>query len=106
MPAGCYGDGSELDPVASLKEQEGLTLVVPQDRADVSGLNYEGVFRWVTLEVHSSLQAVGLTAAVSAALSQLDIAANVIAAAHHDHVFVPADRVHDALQALKELARD
>jgi hypothetical protein len=54
--------------------------------------------------MHSSLEAVGLTAAVATALAARGIAANVIAGARHDHVFVPAARADDALAALRDLA--
>jgi hypothetical protein len=57
----------------------------------------------ITLRVHSSLAAVGLTAAVAAALSDHGISANVVAAYCHDHIFVPADRAEEALAALRSL---
>jgi hypothetical protein len=50
--------------------------------------------------VHSSLEAVGLTAAVAGALTAAGISANVVAAFHHDHVFVPADRAEAAMAQL------
>ncbi|MGO2019037.1 MAG: ACT domain-containing protein [Psychrobacter sp.] len=85
-------------------ETEGLTLVLTKDKADEAGLNYEGVFRQITLTVHSSLEAVGLTAAVSTKLTSKDISANVIAAYYHDHIFVSNDKAEQALSALKELS--
>ena len=103
-PGASYGDGAELDPVAAIVEYEGLTLVLPRERADVSGVPYNGTFRMVTLQVHSSLVAVGLTAAVSAALAQRGISANVVAAFYHDHVFVPTERADEAVDALAALA--
>lgn len=92
-----------LEPIATFIESEGLTLVLTKDKADESGLNYEGIFRQITLAVHSSLQAVGLTAAVSTKLTAKGISANVIAAYYYDHVFVPSDKAEAALRALKEL---
>ncbi|MDX6678336.1 MAG: uncharacterized protein QOE31_2388 [Solirubrobacteraceae bacterium] len=79
--------------------------MLPRDQADRAGLPYDGDFARITLRVHSALDAVGLTAAISAALAARGISANVIAGHHHDHVFVPADRAQDAIAALKELSR-
>ena len=93
-----------LEPIATFKEAEGLTLVLTKDKADESGINYEGIFRQITLAVHSSLQAVGLTAAVSTKLTAKGISANIIAAYYHDHIFVSNDKAEQALLALKELS--
>lgn len=98
-----YGDGAKLQPIAAIVEEEGLTLVLPKSQADNAGELYEGVFRKITLEVHSSLSAVGLTAAVADVLYQHDISVNVIAAFYHDHIFVPACRAHEAMVALAQL---
>ena len=89
-------------PVATVLEAEGLTLVLPHHQADAAGLDYDFVAAWITLRVHSALDAVGLTAAVATRLADAGIACNVIAGHHHDHVFVPA---HDADAALAVLAR-
>lgn len=97
----------ELEPFATLgsfMEDEGLTLVLERGAADAGGLDYRHVFRCITLGIQSALDAVGLTAAVSRRLAQSGISANVIAAYHHDHVFVPAERAEEALAALEELA--
>ena len=95
-----------LEPIATFIESEGLTLVLTKDKADEAGLNYEGVFRQITLTVHSSLQAVGLTAAVSTKLASKGISANVIAAYYHDHIFVSLEQAEQALVALKELSSE
>jgi hypothetical protein len=58
---------------------------------------------WITLTVHSDLHAVGLTAAVADALAGKRISCNVVAAAHHDHLFVPVDEGAAALAALRDL---
>lgn len=85
-------------------EAEGLTLVIPKQRADQHGIAYEGTFRCITLSVHSSLEAVGLTAVIATKLTEHNISANVIAAYYHDHVFVQNGRAEDALSVLKALA--
>lgn len=82
-----------------------MTLIVPQHEADAADLSYEGVYRAITLTVHSSLSAVGLTAAVASTLADHGISANVVAAYYHDHVFVPADGAEAAVSALKALQR-
>ncbi|HBE70112.1 MAG TPA: hypothetical protein DDW52_18345 [Planctomycetaceae bacterium] len=98
-----YGEHAELAPIASFVESEGLTLVVPRSKADAAGATYDGVFSKITLQVHSSLNAVGLTAAVATALAKHDISVNVVAAFHHDHIFVPVSRAQDAMDALSSL---
>lgn len=97
-----YGDLAQLQPIASYQEPEGLTLVLGKQAADDVGLAYESVFNCITLLVHSSLDAVGLTAAVSGKLAANGISANVIAAYYHDHVFVPKDKAQRALQLLTD----
>ncbi len=85
-----YGDYAELQPIASFLEDEGLTLVIPRDRADKEGISYQSIFKRITLNIYSSLEAVGLTAAVSTLLAEPGISANMIAAYYHDHIFVSA----------------
>lgn len=104
LPNGAYGDGAELCPVASCVEKEGLSLTVPRERADAAGLAYDGVFRLISLSVHSSLEAVGLTAAISTTLAQHQISANIIAGHYHDHLLVPAGCAEDALNALASIS--
>ena len=86
--------------IAMLREDEGLSLIVPAEGAppDLPRM------RMITLQVHSALEGVGLTAAVAAALAEHDIAANVVAAYHHDHVFVPETQADAALAVLRALA--
>ncbi|MCA9947333.1 MAG: ACT domain-containing protein, partial [Anaerolineales bacterium] len=104
MGNGRYGDHPELEPIASFMEAEGLTLVIPKHRADAYGIPYGAVFKCITLSVHSSLEAVGLTAVIATKLAEHNISANVIAAFYHDHVFVQNGRAEEALAALEELA--
>jgi hypothetical protein len=99
-----YGDHSGLQPIASFSESEGLTLVIAKTTADLQQIHYESVFRCITLKVHSSLDAVGLTAAFAAKLAQHGISANVIAGYYHDHIFVRRELAHKAIEALKELS--
>lgn len=103
---GNYAEHAHLNPLASFKEQEGLTLILPLEAADSAGLTYESKFKQITLTVHSSLDAVGLTAAVATKLTEHGISANVVAAYYHDHIFVPSDKSAQAMAALKEFSND
>ncbi len=94
----------DLPAEARITESEGTTLVLPRAVADAEGLAYDAVFGWITLEVHSSLEAVGLTAAVSTTLAQAGISCNMLAGYFHDHLLVPVDRLDDALSLLRRLA--
>lgn len=88
------------------RELEGPSIVLPLADARARGLAFEGEMAWITLEVHSALDAVGLTAAVASALAAKGIACNVVAALRHDHLFVPVERGAEALRALRQLAAD
>jgi len=95
-------DFSKLSPLATYLEVEGLTLVLSKEVALANKLPFESVFKGITLTIHSSLDAVGLTAAVSTKLAEKGISANVIAAYYHDHIFVQSEKAELALEALGE----
>lgn len=88
------GDGFPAEAFALIREDEGLTAITPATGGD---------FARITLMVHSALEGVGLTAAVSAALAEAGIACNVVAGFHHDHLFVPWPRREEALAILQRL---
>jgi len=90
--------------VGTFREAEGLTLILPQATADRLGLSYDYVAAWLTLEVHSSLAAVGLTAAFAQTLAAAGISCNVVAGFYHDHLFVARAEASRALQVLQQLA--
>ena len=96
-------DPSPLAPLGTFREAEGLTVIVPEEVALRAGLTILFRSAWITLTVHSDLQAVGLTAAFAAALAQADIPCNVVAGAFHDHLFVPVETGPAALAALVAL---
>jgi len=102
---GKYSDYAHLSPLATFMESEGLTIIVPVEEAEKAQLIYEGTYKQITLTVHSSLDAVGLTAAVANKLASYGISANVIAAYYHDHIFVQTEEASKAILALKELSR-
>jgi len=85
---------------AMIVEGELTTLVLPVEAAQRAGLPVTIELAWLTLTVESSLDAVGLTAAVSRHLADRNIACNVLAGYHHDHLLVPASRAADAIVAL------
>ncbi|SDD80697.1 ACT domain-containing protein [Rhodococcus tukisamuensis] len=93
-----------LTAAATVAEENGLSLVVTKRDADIRGWTYHFEAGWITLRVHSALDAVGLTAAVSGRLAGIGISCNVIAGYHHDHLLVPVADVPRALDALTELA--
>lgn len=99
-------DADPRPALASVREDEGLSMVLTRAAADGQGLAYDYVAAWITLRVCSALQAVGLTACVSHRLAQAGISCNVVAGYHHDHLLVPAERALEALSALRALADD
>ena len=92
-----------LDVVASVREPEGLTLVLPAAQADARGMEALWRGRWITLELETQLELVGLTARFATALAERGIACNVVAGARHDHLFVPVDRAEEAALLLSDL---
>jgi hypothetical protein len=99
----CVDDGrSKVSPVATIREREGLTIVLAREEADQARLPYDLVHAWITLNLQTALDHVGVTARFSAALAD-GIACNVIAGFHHDHLFVPAHRGNEALAILRAL---
>lgn len=96
----------KLNPLCCFVEEEGLTLILNKSIAIAQGLEFDGVFKKITLKVHSSLNAVGLTAIVASKLKDCNISANVVAAFYHDHVFVQSSLSEKALNCLKDLTRE
>jgi hypothetical protein len=93
-----------LKPRATFREKEGLTLVLEEDEAIEAELDFDAVFSLITLSVHSSLEAVGLTAAFATKLASHGISANVIAGYYHDHIFVQKHKTNAAMNALNEFS--
>jgi hypothetical protein len=88
------------------REKEGITVILPRRKADELGMTYSFIASWISLRVHSSLEAVGLTAIFSAALAEANISCNVVAAYYHDHIFVSVGDTEKALGALKHLSEN
>ena len=100
FPSSRYGEHSNLEPLASFSEKEGLTLVLLKETAELNSLNFEGIFRCISLSLISSLTSVGLTAKISKLLADNDISANIYAGYFHDHIFVPCNKSKEALKLL------
>ena len=90
--------------IGTFKEKEGLTIILAKEIADKYNLNYSYISSWITLTVHSSLEAVGLTAAFSSALAKEGISCNVVAAYYHDHIFVAQQDAEKAMIVLSKLS--
>ena len=104
----CLPDGADLrglEPLAIFREDEGLTVVLREETALAHQVPILFRAAWITLRVQSDLAAVGLTAAFAQVLAEARISTNVIAGAHHDHLFVPVDEAGRAMAVLRELQR-
>jgi len=91
------------DIILFFREEEANAIIIKKELADGLQLEYSFVAAWITLTVHSSLEAVGLTAAFSSALSKAGISCNVVAAFYHDHIFVNKKDAEKAMVVLSEL---
>lgn len=90
--------------IAFFKEQEAVTLILKKETADRLNLEYSYIAAWITLTIHSSLEAPGLTAAFATALANENISCNVVAAYYHDHIFVAKKDAERAMLTLRKLA--
>ncbi|MRX68309.1 hypothetical protein SAMN06265349_103431 [Flavobacterium resistens] len=95
-------DLNEIDMI--FREEEAITLILKEEIASKLNLDYSIVMSWITLTVHSSLEAVGLTAAFSKALTEHNISCNVVAAFYHDHIFVDKKDTEKAMKILKSFS--
>jgi len=93
------------EPILIFKEEEGYTIIIKKELAEELNLSYSFIASWITLSVHSSLEAVGLTAAFSKALSEAGISCNVVAAYYHDHIFVDKKDTEKAMEILNRFSK-
>ena len=94
----------DCEVIGSFRELEGLTVILERGQAEKAGFSFDYVAAWITLNVHSALEAVGLTAAFASALGQAGISCNVIAGYYHDHLFVGQADAERAMTVLRQLA--
>ena len=102
-------DGSVPENIAPrmvFQEAEGTTLVLRKTEAEAFGLAYEFPCRMITLDVHSSLEAVGFIARIASELARHDMGVNPVSGFFHDHLFVPDGREQDAMRILERIASD
>ncbi len=92
--------------IGKFTEKEGTTLIIEKQKADALGLQYTFVSAWITLNIHSSLDAIGLTAIFSSELAKNSIGCNVVAGYYHDHIFVNKRDGENAMKILKELSEN
>ncbi|TIP03331.1 MAG: ACT domain-containing protein [Mesorhizobium sp.] len=95
-----------VESVMRFIEREGLTLIVAEHEAKAAGLAGTFRCRMITLDIHSSLEAVGFLAAITTRLAAAGMGVNPVSAFYHDHLFVPADRAEEALAILRQLAAE
>lgn len=93
-----------VNPICQFREIEGLTLILTKSQAEEVKINYNSVFKMITLLVHSSLEAVGFLAAITSKLAENDISVNAVSAYYHDHLFVPANKAEQAMHVLMEIS--
>ena len=91
----------DLNSVGTFREKEGLTLILTKKEADRHKLTYSAIFSMITLEVHSSLEAVGFMAAIASLLARHNISVNPVSAYYHDHLFIPVARSQEAMSLLQ-----
>lgn len=96
----------DISPRMRFEEAEGTTLIMLRDEAVALGLNYEFPCRMITLNVHSSLEAVGFIAYIATQLAKHDMGVNPVSGFYHDHLFVPDGRELDALKILEQIATE
>lgn len=104
VSVGSYADLGNANALATIWEQEGLSAVLELGEARALGVEILFEAAWITLEVNSALDAVGLTGAFANALAEAGLSCNVVAGAMHDHLFVPVRDVERALIVLRALS--
>ncbi|KAE9377291.1 hypothetical protein N431DRAFT_463067 [Stipitochalara longipes BDJ] len=88
----------------SFREAEGTTIITTQESANTYGIEYTFPCKMITLNVHSSLEAVGFMAVISEKLAGKGIGVNPVSGYYHDHCFIPLGKENEAMEVLQDLA--
>lgn len=96
----------DIEPVCVFREVEGMTFIITKQQADQLSISYSFIAAWITLTIHSSLEAVGLTAAISHQLAKANISCNIVAAYYHDHLFVKSEDAQRAMEILSLMSQN
>ncbi|MCH7567403.1 MAG: ACT domain-containing protein [Nitrospirae bacterium] len=96
----------QVEPVGWFREAEGISLILDRAAAQRLGIKQSSAFRMISLNVNSSLEAVGFLAAVTEKLAAAGVSVNAVSAFHHDHLFIPAEKEDLAISLLNDLAAD
>jgi len=99
-------NGDVLSPLMTFREREGTTLILEQQQAEAAGIKHEFPCKMITLNIHSSLEAVGFLALITQRLAKLQMGVNPVSGFYHDHLFVPMDRAQDALAELQLMSAE
>ena len=99
-------DQLRIRPIGIFRESEGVTIIIERSVADAEGLGYEFISRMITLNIHSSLEAVGFLASITSKLAEAGISVNTVSAFYHDHLFVPTDKASAVMRLLDKLKND
>ncbi|EFL89725.1 ACT domain-containing protein [Ahrensia sp. R2A130] len=94
----------DIAPRMVFEEAEGTTLILLKSDAEAYSLPYEFPCRMITLNIHSSLEAVGFMALIASELAKHDMGVNPVSGFFHDHLFVPEGREDDAMIVLQNMA--
>lgn len=100
------GEAEGIPCILRFREKEGVTVVTEQDTAEALHLNYAYPCRHIILNVHSSLEAVGFLAAITARLAQAGVSVNAVSAFYHDHLFVPVESAQKVMDLLEEFGKE
>lgn len=96
---------TDVHPVLTFFEHEGLTLILPLAEAQERGLDFEVPMAWITLGAYRSVTALGYVPTVTTALYQAQVPVVASVGRWHTHLFVPAALVDTAMRTLERLSR-
>jgi hypothetical protein len=105
LPSGAR-QPANLNPIMTFREREGTTLILHEEEAKAAELTAAFRSRMITLNIHSSLEAVGFLAAITTRLATAGMGVNPVSAFYHDHLFVPAERSDEAIAILEDIATE